>query len=117
MTNDTLMNILLIGFGITLPFGVVKFLIREKYAQQVLLRNETDKARTMKSNATLLRLLKLFLYISPLVVIILPYALSMDGQVDLLRSITLTVLLLVTIGLEYMFQKWLYHRMRSEANS
>jgi hypothetical protein len=117
MTNDTLMNILLIGFGIILPFGVVKFLIREKYAQQVLLRNETDKARTMKSNATLLRLLKLFLYVSLLVVIVLPYALSMGDQVDLLRSITLTVLMLVTIGLEYIFQKWLFHRLRSEANS
>ncbi len=117
MNNVTLINIFLIGFGILLPFGAVKFLIREKYAQQVLIRNETDKARTMKSNATLLRLLKLFLYASPLIVIILPYALSMDGQVDLLRSITLTVLMLVTIGLEYIFQRWLYHRLRSETSS
>jgi hypothetical protein len=41
----------------------------------------------------------------------------MDGQVDLLRSITLTVLMLVTIGLEYIFQRWLYHRLRSEISS
>lgn len=116
MNNVTLIYIFLIGFGILLPFGVVKFLIREKYAQQVLLRNETDKAKALSSNAAMLKLLKLFLYASPLIVLMLPYLLSMDGSVDLLRSITLTVLLLVTIGLEYLFQRWLYHRLRSEAN-
>ena len=114
MNNATLLNIFLIGFGIILPFGAVKFLIREKYAQQVLLRNESDRARTSKSNAAMLRWLKLFLYASPLILIILPYALHQDGRNDLLRSITLTVLMLVTIGLEYMFHRWLYHRLRSE---
>ena len=115
MTTGTLINIILIGFGIVLPLGVVKYLIREKIAQEVMLRNANDRARTEKSNAAMLKLLKLFLYVSPLIVIIIPYVFYKDDQVGLLRSITLTVLLLVTVVLEYVFQKWLYKRLHCEA--
>jgi len=77
------------------------------------MRNERDKARTIKSNATTLKLTRLMLVTSPLTLILNPYGLHQYARVDLLRSITLIVLTLVTVGLEYLFQNWLHFFLRS----
>lgn len=107
MKTDTLLDLFLIGFAILLPFGAVKYLIREKYAREVLLRNDADRQRVIKSSARITKWAKLFLYISPLIFIILPYSFYQSDGFNLLKSIALSVLLLISVGLEYMFHKWL----------
>jgi hypothetical protein len=110
MNTETWLDYFLVAFATLLPFGVIKYLIREKYARQVLLRNQTEKERVVKSSALILKLTRLFLVSSPLILIYLAPDLYKDSGVDLLRSIALSVLLLITVGLEYMFHKWLqYH--------
>jgi hypothetical protein len=110
MNISSFFDYLLIGFAILLPMGVLKYLIREKYAQQLLAGSEVQRLKVLKSTATLLKMLKWFLYLSPL---ILPYGLYKYAQADLLRTSSLTVLLVVTVGLEYLFRKWLFNRLRS----
>jgi len=107
MNTGTWLDYFLIALAILLPFGVIKYLIREKYAQQVLLLGEGDRGRLLKSSAWITKWTKLFLYISPLILIILPYSLYQSDGFNLLKSIALSVLLLITVGLEYMFHKWL----------
>jgi len=105
MNTGTWLDYFLIALAILLPFGVIKYLIREKYAQQVLLLGEGDRGRLLKSSAWITKWTKLFLYISPLILIILPYSLYQSDGFNLLKSIALSVLLLITVGLEYM---WLW---------
>ena len=107
MNTGTWLDLFLVGLAILLPFGVIKYLIREKYARQVLLRGEVDRRRLLKSSAWITKWTKLFLYISPLTLIILPYSFYQSDGFNLLKSIALSVLLLITVGLEYMFHKWL----------
>jgi hypothetical protein len=116
MNYTTVIDYLTIAMALLLPFGVVKYLIREKYAQQVLLRTDVEKTRAIKSNAAVLKLTRLTMVITPLILILFPFASHRYAQVDLLRTITLTVLMMVTVGLEYMFRKWLHNRLRSGAD-
>jgi hypothetical protein len=109
MNTDTWLDFFLVALAILLPFGVIKYLIREKYARQVLLRNQTEKERVVKSSALILKFTRLFMVSSPLILIILSYDLYKNSGVDLLRSIGLSVLLLISVGLEYMFHKWLHN--------
>ena len=113
MNSPLFLDYLIIGFAILMPTGVYKFIIREKYAQQLLGRSDIQRSKVFNSTGTLLKMLKLFLYLSPLIVFLLPYWLYQFGQVDLLKAITCTVLLLITVGLEYIFRRWLFNRLRS----
>jgi hypothetical protein len=111
MTMTMFFDYSLIAYAILIPMGVLKYMIREIYARQLQDQSEAYRLRVFKSTAFLLKWTKLFLYLSPLMLIILPYNYYKYEQVDLLTTITFTVLLIVTVALEYLFRKWLNNHL------
>jgi VIT1/CCC1 family predicted Fe2+/Mn2+ transporter len=114
MSTASLITYLLIGLAILLPMGVLKYLIREKYVGPLLDQNETYRQRVSKSNEYILKWGKLFLYLFPVIMIVLPYTLYKDAQVDLLTSIIFTVLMCANVALEYFYRRWLSNYLMSK---
>jgi VIT1/CCC1 family predicted Fe2+/Mn2+ transporter len=114
MSTASLITYLLIALAILLPMGVLKYLIREKYARQVLEQSETYRRRVSKSNDYILKWGKLFLYLFPVIMIVLPYFLYRYDQVDLLISIIFMVLMYANFVLEYFYRRWLSNYLMSK---
>lgn len=96
-----------IGLAILLPFGILKYIIREKIAASVYQHPEA-KNRILGYERGLVPLLRIILWLSPLYLILLPLLLSEYSGLNRITVFACMMLMVANVFMEYHFRKWLY---------
>jgi hypothetical protein len=96
-----------IGLAILLLFGILKYLIREKYAASIYSTPET-KQKILESSKKMISLLRIFLWLSPVCLILLPWRISNFTDQNWIIVFICMALICVNVFVEYLFRKWLY---------
>ncbi len=96
-----------IGLAILLPFGILKYTLREKYAASIY-RHPEAKRRILGSRRWLVPLLRIFLWLSPLYLILIPLLLYEYSDQNGITAFACMALIIANVFVEYRFQKWLY---------
>ena len=113
MNQSSFFTILVIAFAILIPLGGLKYRLRHRFAQELLQGDAQKRLAIQKTSGLTVRWLRWFIYISPVLMVAIPYVLYKDLEVKLPVAIAGTVLMLGNIFLEYLFRKWLYNRLQS----
>ena len=105
--EETVLFYLGIAFAILLPFGILKYIVREKYAASVYQHPEI-KQRIFGYQKKLVPLLRIFLWLSPLYLIVLPWLLSKYASLNGMTVFACMVLMVANVFVEYRFREWLH---------
>jgi predicted histidine transporter YuiF (NhaC family) len=100
-----------IGLVLILLFALFRYIYREKYKEKYFegLSNlsEANKEKYIESEKIIVNLFKIVLWISPLLIIVIPFSLYFFLRDAFLTATICMVLLVLTIWQEYSFRKWL----------
>ena len=107
MTLNSILSILIVLFAILIGFGFVKYALREKYADSVLQQRSNERENVFRSAQRSFKYLRIFLWLFPLYVIVLPLLLYTYSEVNLWVGIISMLLVVVGAYQEYVFKKWL----------
>ena len=110
--TDNLFIYLSIGLAILLLFGIMKYIIREKYAASIYKTPET-KQKILESSKKMISLLRIFLWLSPLYLIFLPWLISNFTDLNWIFVFISMALIYANVLIEYFFQKWRYQHLIS----
>ena len=103
-----------IGFTFILLAGAVRYIFRKKYAESMANLPVSNKSRIIKTDKRLVGIFKIFLWLSPLYLIILPLVCFLFVK-EVFLPISITVYLLIaTILQEYLFRKWLVNQLETQ---
>jgi hypothetical protein len=96
-----------IGLAILALFGILNYLLREKYAASIN-KNPEAKQKILESSKQMISLLRIFLWLSPLYLILLPWLISNFTDLNWIFVFICMALISVNVFVEYLFRKWLY---------
>ncbi len=101
-----------IGLAILLLFGILKYLIREKYAASIY--NTPDaKQKIFEFTKKINSLLRIFLWLTPLYLILLPWLISNFTDLNWIDVFICMALICANVLFIYLFRKWLYQYLIS----
>jgi hypothetical protein len=101
-----------IGFAILLPFGILKYIAREKLAASAYQHPEV-KRKMLRYLKRLVPLLRIFLLLSPVYLILVPWLLSEYSDLRGVTVFSCMALMLTNVFVEYRFREWLYHYLEN----
>ena len=106
---------LCISFGLILIllFAIVRYLYREKYAASFSKLPDARRERLVQSDRALVQVFRIFLWLSPLYLIIVPLIFFFFDKESFLVVTICMALLVVTVSQEYLFRKWLINYMET----
>jgi hypothetical protein len=102
---------LTIGMAILLPFGLLKFALRERYAQVLIKRQTQGVDKLLKYTPSLAWYLRMLAWLSLLCLPVVAVAFYYYLEVRLSITFTFLALMFATLFVEYRFQKWLYQSL------
>jgi hypothetical protein len=97
-----------IGLAILLPFSLLKFALRERYARVLIKRQSQGVDKLLRYTPLLAWNLRMLTWMSLLCLAVVPVALYYYLEVNLSITFALFALMFTTVFVEYRFQKWLY---------
>ncbi len=112
MTEETFFIYLSIGLAILLPFGIQKYIARQKYATSVYQRLDV-KQRMLGYHKILVPLMRVFLLLSPLYLIFIPWLFSKYTNLSGFIVFVCMVLMVSNAFLEYRFRQWLFQYLEN----
>jgi len=96
-----------IGMVLVLLFAIFRFIYREKYAEGFLKLPDKSRERFVKSDRLLVKLFKIFLWLSPFYLVFVPFALFLYLRQFFLATLITVLLLFIVVLQEYLFRNWL----------
>ena len=112
-TSSTAFLCLSVGLILVLLFALFRYFSREKYAQSFSRMPDSAKERLVKSDRMLIQVFRIFLWFSPLYLIVVPLVLFFIDKESFLAAAICMALLVVAIWQEYLFRKWLINYLET----
>jgi hypothetical protein len=103
---DAFFKYLSIGFAIVLLFGMIKYLAREKFAA-VYASSPAAKIGFLKGQKLIISLSRIFLWLSPLYLFLLPWLLSTYSNLNGVVVFVCMILMVANVLVEFLFRKYL----------
>lgn len=97
---------LTIGLAVLLPFGLLKYRLREKYIEEVLQKlPEGRRNRMYALNKRIITLSNILFWMAPLALIVIPYPLFTFFGINSFLAISFVVLIYITLVIEYLYSR------------
>jgi small-conductance mechanosensitive channel len=106
-----------IGMVLVLLFAIFRFIYREKYAESFLKLPDESRERLIKSDRLLVKVFKIFLWLSPFYLVFVPFALFLYLRQFFLATLITVLLLFIVVLQEYLFRNWLIKYVEIKATS
>ena len=104
---DTTFFYIGVVFAILLPFGILKYIFREKLVVSMYQQPEAIK-RDLGYQRRFVPFLRIFLWLSPLYLFLVPWFLYKYSGGNGITIFASSALMTANIYVEYRFRKWLY---------
>ena len=112
-TPSTAFSCFSVGLILVLLFTLFRYFGREKYAQSFSRMPDLVRERLVKTDRVLIQAFRIFLWFSPLPLIVVPLALFFVDKESVFAAAICMALLVVAIWQEYLFRKWLINYLET----
>ncbi len=103
-----------IALALILLVAILRYIVREKYAQSFFKLSDSARARLVRADRVVVQVFRIFLWLSPLYLVIVPLIVYFYDKNNFFIVTICVVLLVVTIGQEYLFRKWLINYLETK---
>lgn len=103
-----------VGLVLILLVALLRYIVREKYAQSFSKLPDSARERLFQADRVVVQLFRIFLWLSPLYLVIVPLIIFFVDKRNFLVATICMVLLVVTVGQEYLFRKWLINYLETK---
>jgi TRAP-type C4-dicarboxylate transport system permease large subunit len=107
LTFSTYLNCLSIGCAVLLLFAIIRFIYKDKYAQNLLKLPPANRERFIRYEKRQVKLFKMALWPLLLLVILMPLACFLVIREAFVAATVCMVLVSIVALQEYRFRKWL----------